>query len=134
MAHGWHNKMSISKSFSSKKISFTVIFFLLVITSGCATKKSTFYWGEYENILYGMYIEPGSADSTTQISTLVADIQKAESQNIPVAPGIHAHLGYMYALEGNIDQSKSEFMTEKALFPESAILIDGMMNRLEGTK
>lgn len=85
-------------------------------------------------MLYGMYIEPGSADSTTQISTLVTDIQKAEAQNIPVAPGIHAHLGYMYALEGNVTQSKSEFMIEKNLFPESSILIDGMMSRLEGAK
>ena len=85
-------------------------------------------------MVYKMYVEPGSADSTTQISTLVADIQKAEAKNIPVAPGIHAHLGYMYALEGNIVQSKAEFMTEKSLFPESAILIGGMMNRFEGTK
>lgn len=127
--------MSSNKNIKhSNKVSFAIVFFSLFILSGCATKKSTFYWGEYENMLYGMYIEPGSADSTTQISTLVTDIQKAEAQNIPVAPGIHAHLGYMYALEGNVAQSKSEFMTEKTLFPESAILIDGMMKRLEGTK
>ncbi|MGO2232728.1 DUF4810 domain-containing protein [Marinomonas sp.] len=128
--------MNISKNLkhSPKIIYFITAFFLLLALGGCAAKKSTFYWGEYENLLYGMYIEPGSADSTTQISTLLNDIQKAEAQDIPVAPGIHAHLGYMYALEGNVAQSKSEFMTEKTLFPESAILIDGMMNRLEGTK
>lgn len=118
----------------SKRSRTTLIGLALLVLSGCASQKSTFYWGEYEDLLYNMYIEPGSADSTTQISTLIADIEKAEAKNIPVAPGIHAHLGYMYALEGNVAQSKAEFMTEKTLFPESAVLIDGMMNRLEGAK
>ncbi|MBR7888227.1 DUF4810 domain-containing protein [Marinomonas sp. A79] len=117
-----------------RKSSTVLLALVLLALSGCASQKSTFYWGEYEDLLYSMYIEPGSADSTTQISTLVADIEKAEANNIPVAPGIHAHLGYMYALEGNVAQSKAEFMTEKSLFPESAVLIDGMMNRLEGAK
>lgn len=115
----------------------TCKFTLLAITLfiiGCANNQSTFYWGRYESLIYGMYIEPGSADSTTQISMLVTDIEKAEANGQRIAPGIHAHLGYMYALEGNITQSKAEFLAEKALYPESSVLIDGMMNRLEGAK
>ncbi len=124
--------MNISKKF---KVMPSVLMLLsLFILGGCASKESTFYWGEYEDTLYDMYVKPGSADSTTQISTLVADIEKAEAKNIPIAPGIHAHLGYMYALEGNVAQSKAEFLTEKSLFPESSVFIDGMIGRLEGTK
>ena len=102
------------------------------LLTGCATHKDTFYWGDYEEIIYDMYINPGSADSTTQISRLTTDIQKADAESKPVGPGIHAHLGYMYALEGNIAQAKSEFLIEKSLYPESAILIDGMMGRING--
>jgi hypothetical protein len=81
-----------------------------------------------------MYINPGSADTTTQISKLTTDIQKAEAKNMPIAPGVHAHLGYMYALEGDIGQAKAAFLTEKTLFPESASFIDGMMSRIDGVK
>ncbi|MFT2099636.1 DUF4810 domain-containing protein [Marinomonas sp. 2405UD66-6] len=115
-----------------KEFKATLIILSILVLGGCASKQNTFYWGEYENLIYDMYIEPGSADSTTQISVLLADIQKAEAKNIPIAPGIHAHLGYMYALEGDIDQSITEFNTEKSLYPESATLIDGMLKRLEG--
>ncbi|MCV2403257.1 DUF4810 domain-containing protein [Marinomonas sp. C2222] len=118
---------------ANKGFKATLIILSMLVLGGCASKQTTFYWGEYESLIYDMYIEPGSADSTTQISTLLADIQKAEAKNIPIAPGIHAHLGYMYALEGNIDQSIAEFATEKSLYPESATLIDGMLKRLEGT-
>ncbi|SBS31332.1 hypothetical protein MSP8887_01501 [Marinomonas spartinae] len=102
---------------------------------GCAsTKKSTFYWGSYEGLIYDMYVEPGSADPTTQIDKLTATIQEAEANGKPVAPGIHAHLGYMYALQGNLAQSRAEFLTEKTMYPESDTLIDGMMNRLKGAQ
>lgn len=108
---------------------------LAVSLVGCATpKKSTFYWGSYEDLVYDMYVEPGSADATTQIDKLTTTIQEAKAEGKPVGPGIHAHLGYMYSLQGNVAQSKAEFLTEETMYPESDILIDGMMNRLKGTQ
>ncbi|MDF1762073.1 MAG: DUF4810 domain-containing protein [Oleibacter sp.] len=106
----------------------------VVVLSGCASKKDIFYWGEYESLVYSMYAKPGSADAPKQISILTTDIQKAEAKDMPIAPGIHAHLGYMYALQGDIEQSKSAFLVEKNLYPESATMIDGMLQRLEGSK
>lgn len=105
--------------------------FLMV---GCASKKETFYWGEYEDILYEMYTSPGSADVPKQISVLSDDLSKAEAKGMQIAPGVHAHLGYMFALSGNISEAKSAFAAEKENFPESAIMVDGMLNRLEGQK
>lgn len=107
---------------------------LTLLVSGCSTTKPTFYWGHYEPLIYSMYMEPGSADSGTQIALLTQDIERAEANGVRIAPGIHAHLGYMYAMEGNMPQAKSEFLIEKTLFPESAVLIDGMLQRLEGAK
>jgi len=106
----------------------------LVALTGCATKHDHYYWGHYESLVYDMYIEPGSADATTQISKLETDLQKAEAEGKPVPPGVHAHLGYMYATAGKVDQAVSEFTTEKSLYPESAVLIDGMMSRSKGVE
>lgn len=101
--------------------------------SGCAS-KSTYYWGEYEQLVHDMYVEPGSADPTTQIEQLTADIQKAQSKGKPTPPGVNAHLGYMYSLQGNTSQAKNAFLQERALYPESAVFIDGMLKRAYGDK
>ncbi|SBS35631.1 hypothetical protein MAQ5080_03227 [Marinomonas aquimarina] len=107
---------------------------LTLLVSGCSSTQPTFYWGNYEPLIYSMYMEPGRADSGTQIALLTEDIERAAAKGIRIAPGIHAHLGYMYALQGNMAQAKSEFLIEKSLFPESSVLVDGMLQRLQGAK
>ena len=103
--------------------------------TGCAINTPTLYhWGEYENLIYSMYIEPGSADPTMQVEKLTTDIQRAADRGKNVAPGVYAHLGFMYALLGNVELSKAAFDEEKALFPESSVFIDGMMKRANKDK
>lgn len=106
----------------------------IFIMAGCATKKDMYYWGEYEQLIHDAYIEPGSADPATQIEKLNTDIQKAEAQGKRVAPGIYAHLGFLYAMEGKDSQSKAAFKQEQTLYPESSTLIDGMLNRARQNK
>jgi len=108
-------------------------FFLsLLIISGCATQnKELYYWGEYEQLLHDTYVKPGSADASTQIEKLNADIQKAEALGKKTAPGIYAHLGFLYASQGKESQSKAAFTEERTLYPESSIFIDGIMRRTE---
>jgi hypothetical protein len=104
----------------------------LLFLSGCAQQpKPLYHWGDYENLLYVMYTEPGSADPDMQIEKLTADIQQAHAKDLRIAPGIHAHLGYMYALKGNMASAKTEFIKEKQLYPESATFIDGMLARMD---
>ncbi|WP_430010346.1 DUF4810 domain-containing protein [Methylophaga lonarensis] len=104
----------------------------LLLLTGCAQQpKQLYHWGDYENLLYIMYTEPGAADPDMQIQKLTADIQQAHAKDLRIAPGIHAHLGYMYALKGNMASAKAEFIKEKQLYPESAIFIDGMLQRME---
>lgn len=105
----------------------------LLMLTGCAS-QGTYYWGNYEQLIHDMYVEPGNADPVKQIDLLTTDIQKAQSKGKPTPPGVHAHLGYMYSLQGNTSQAKVAFLQEKALYPESATLIDGMMKRAYGTK
>jgi hypothetical protein len=109
--------------------SILIILLVAVLGSGCATNTEIYYWGSYEKLIYTMYNKPGSADPGLQIITLTQDIQKAQEKGKRVPPGVHAHLGFMYAIQGNVEQSQAAFLQEKLLFPESAIFIDGMMAR-----
>ena len=101
----------------------------MVLMAGCATNKDIYYWGEYEQLIHDAYMKPGSADTATQIEKLTADIQKAAATGKKVPPGIYAHLGFLYAIEGKDSQSKAAFKQEQTLYPESSTLIEGMMKR-----
>jgi hypothetical protein len=79
-----------------------------------------------------MYAKPGSADPALQVAKLSEDVERAQASGQRVAPGVHAHLGYMRFLQGNPDAAAREFEREKELFPESAVFIDGLLRRLAG--
>lgn len=101
--------------------------------SGCAEPPPQIYrWGIYEELIYDMYAKPGTADPDTQVVRLAEDISRTESEGKRVPPGVHAHLGYMYYLSGNAEAALDEFATERALFPESTIFVDGIFERLRG--
>lgn len=102
-----------------------------LILIGCATSESLYYWGNYEEIIYQMYVKPGSADPGTQIQKLKEDLNKASSEGKLAAPGLHAHLGYMYFLQGDTLDALLEFEAEKKLFPESARFVDGLTGRIK---
>jgi hypothetical protein len=114
---------------TSPRILFCLLVFS-VLAAGCVTPpQDHYYWGNYEALLLVMYAEPGSADPVMQIEKLSVDIQQAESVGKPVPPGLYAHLGFMYAMNGDVSQAESAFYEERKLFPESAVFIDGMMER-----
>ena len=100
------------------------------LASGCVQgHKDMYYWGEYESILQDMYTEPGSAGFDVQIEKLTTDIQRAADDGKPTPPGIYAHLGFVYATQGNSVKAKQSFIKEKKLYPESATFINGLMKR-----
>jgi len=101
-----------------------------LIMAGCAPKP-LYYWGEYEGLIYTMYNKPGSAEPDTQAVKLQEDLANAKAAGLKVPPGLHAHLGYMYFLQGNTQAALTEFSAEKVLFPESVTFIDGMIGRLK---
>ncbi len=103
---------------------------LSALAAGCVSApKGHYYWGNYEALILAMYAEPGSADPVQQIEKLNADLQQAESIGKPAPPGLYAHLGFMYAMNGDVSQAEAAFNEERELFPESAVFIDGMMER-----
>jgi hypothetical protein len=109
--------------------SLVVIASMIII--GCAAPESLYYWGDYEELIYQMYIKPGLADTGTQILKLKEDINKASAVGKFVPPGLHAHLGYMYFLQGDTSDAILELATEKKLFPESSRFVDGLLGRIK---
>ena len=101
-----------------------------VLSSSCAQKPPIYRWGDYEDLVYEMYAKPGKADPGTQVAKLSEDVARTEAEGKRVPPGVHAHLGYMYYLQGSRDAAYQEFVTERELFPESATFVDGILRRL----
>lgn len=97
--------------------------------TGCATQKNLYYWGEYEPIIYDMYVNPGEADPQTQIEKLTRTIQRAQNSDLQVAPGLYAHLGMIYAQVGDVGMAKEAFSEEVKLYPEAKTFVDGILNR-----
>jgi len=102
-----------------------------LLSLGCAPQQPLIYrWGVYEDLVYEMYAKPGSADPGTQVAKLSEDITRTQAEGKRVPPGVHAHLGYMYYLQGNKGAAYQEFTTERELFPESATFVNGIQQRL----
>lgn len=102
---------------------------LLAACETTNSSRSLYYWGDYEQLLYDMYHKPGNALPEMQIDQLSTDIERARHEGKRIAPGVHAHLGLMYASIGNMAAAEAAFNNEKVLFPESATLLDGMLQR-----
>jgi hypothetical protein len=97
--------------------------------AGCAT-TTTYHWGEYEEQVYVMYEAPDQGTAESQIEILELDIEKARSKNKPLAPGIRAHMGFLYFQLGQYEQARQAFEAEKLAFPESSKLMDRFINKL----
>ena len=107
------------------------LLFLSLMLTGCATHRVPLYtWGHYEGQIYTSYSEPGKLSQQQQIEELEQDYQKARASNKRMHPGFHAQLGYLYFQTGKLDQARQEFATEKAEFPESAVLMDRLTANL----
>ena len=100
-----------------------------VLLTGCAG-PTLYSWGAYEDVIYKSYATPGSVPPEQQVEALERDYQKARAENKRVPPGFHAHLGVLYFQLGKLDQAIQQLETEKAEFPESAVLIDRLMSNL----
>jgi len=97
--------------------------------AGCAS-PAMYAWGNYEELVYASYAAPGSIPPEIQILKMEDDYQKARAMHKHVPPGWHAHLGYLYAQLGKLDESERELLAEKAEYPESAVMMDSLLANL----
>lgn len=99
------------------------------LLTGCASRPSIYQWGSYEEQVYKMYSAPETTSPKDQIAALEADLDKAFAANRPLPPGHHAHLGFLYFQDGQLDRAVASFETEKRLFPESRAYMDRLIAR-----
>lgn len=113
-----------------KKILLLSFITLSIFTQGCTTKKYSpmYFWGSYELQLYHYYKNDKSIPD--QITTLNKTIEYAKENNMPVPPGLHAHLGYLYSLVGDKKQAIKQFNIEKEMFPESKKFVNYLIKNL----
>ena len=116
-----------------KKSSFALLGAIMLV-SGCATRETLYFWGNYQPQVYAQYSDPGKVPVEEQLAKLEADYQKARSLNKPVPPGFHAHTGYLYFQLGKMDQSVQSFETEKTLYPESKIYMDRLIATIKNKR
>jgi hypothetical protein len=102
------------------------------LASGCAS-QSLYAWGHYEDLLHARWIEPGSADPATQIARLREDVDRAAAAGRRVPPGVWAHLGYLHWVHGDAGAAREALGRERALFPESAAFVDGLLRRMDAS-
>lgn len=101
------------------------------VLAGCATTpKPIYHWDNYQSTVYEYYKSDESPEQ--QIAALKENIEKSRATGLPVPPGLHAHLGMLYANTGKPESAMAEFNTEKTTFPESAPFMDFLMSKDKG--
>ncbi len=108
----------------SKSLLGLLVASLLLV--GCQAPKPLYNWDSYQTVVY-QYYQQSESDPHAQIDALKKSIEVARAKSLGVPPGLHAHLGMLYATTGALDLAMSEFNQEEALYPESAKFMDFLM-------
>ncbi|MCC7406646.1 MAG: DUF4810 domain-containing protein [Phycisphaeraceae bacterium] len=112
---------------------------VLAVSAGLLTGcQTTLYdWGSYQQSVWKTYAPPSGdgADVGKQIDKLAKEIHETEAKAKPgkpprVPPGKYAHLGYLYAMQGDQISARQNLEAEKRLYPESTRFIDGLIARM----
>ncbi|MDO9588783.1 MAG: DUF4810 domain-containing protein [Brevundimonas sp.] len=94
--------------------------------TACAP-SSRFEWGAYEQALYSYSQNPENRGVYKM--ALENAIERGRARDA-IAPGLLAELGYLHLEEGNSVEALKYFREERARFPESAVLMDRVINQL----
>jgi len=103
---------------------FAVLF--AAALTGCAAKGGLYNWGGYDGMLYGAYKDPTTVAANMQ--KLEAHIGKLEQGKQKVPPGLYADLGTMQLQAGDREKAQMNFRKERESWPESATLMDALIN------
>lgn len=103
---------------------------MLLALSACASQPKPMYsWEEFPAIQYQLLLED-VADPAAQIDALHAQTEKARAESLPLPPGFRAHLAMLELAAGDAADARRLLLEEKAVFPESSIYMDQLLNRL----
>ena len=111
----------------------TVLVTCALSISACLP-PTQFHWGSYEESLYARQQHAGAEGETDAATMLLATINEAQSANKKAGPGIHADYGHLLLKQGRTDEAIAELQKEAALYPESSLLMETIVARIQGRK
>lgn len=103
----------------------------LLMLGGCA-QKGLYDWGGYSGLMYQNYKKPESVPAN--LILLQTHVTALEGHSTKVAPGLYADLGTLYLQAGDRVRAVENYRKERAAWPESAGLMDGMIRNLAGNQ
>jgi len=123
---------SVSDSLMKRNLLITTAL-AVVVLSGCQSTKPLYHYGSYQSNVYDHF---KNEDTTVlkEIDDLKKTLAKAPKSTPNIAPGIYAHLGYLYIQSGQVDTGLNYLAKEKALYPESAKYIDFLLKNAKAGK
>ena len=100
---------------------------LLVLLLTACQKQGIFYWGDYSETYYDEMKNPCEATGAAHLKSLETIIVQSKAKNLVVPPGVHAEYGYIMLKAGKADVAIASFEQEKAIYPESRVLMDRLI-------
>ena len=104
-----------------------------LVLTGCANNSSRYVWGGYDSTVYSVTAGLGN-DGTEDVETLIQlaerDLERATVSEKLIPPGLHAHLGLLYSLRGDLSLAVAAFEAEMDLYPESRTFLTGVIERM----
>jgi len=97
----------------------------VILLAGCA--PTLYYWGDYNESLEERYEKenPGRAEQ------LLREQMTEYNSGKLVPPGVYADYGFLLYRRGDTVGAIAFFEKEKKTFPESALLMDRLINRIK---
>lgn len=101
---------------------------LLSLLCGC-TSNSLYEWGNYDQWLYENYKNPKNDEELyVDLTALITEYESQKKPNTkPMAPGLYAEYGFLLMRRGENTRAIEYYNKEKALWPESAVFMDSMI-------
>ena len=100
---------------------------------GCRGNQSRYVWGGFEPCVFSVTSGiggEGNEDVESLIQLAEVDIERASASEKLIPPGLHAHLGLLYGLRGDLLLAKGAFEAEMELYPESRVFLTGVLERM----
>ena len=102
----------------------------LGLAAGCAS-PTLYDWGDYQGALYRQFTHHDGIDPADEAHRLETQVEQTVQRGRAVPPGVQAHVGYLCHAAGDEAGAVAHLHAEKAAFPESAVFVDGMLQRMK---
>jgi hypothetical protein len=120
-----------------KQVKYAIPVIAVIILGGCGAQpaKPLYNYAGYSDSYYA-YKKNMTPESTLQLEKSIQEAIDGtdKSRSGRVAPGLHANLGYLYLKAGKTNEAIASFTMEKAVYPESTLFMDKLINRIKATE